>query len=142
MTTTPKTRGGRFEQKVSRILRNTISKELVVVRGSSQGKIFLKKTQKDPDYILKSSANTPKAAVECKYVSSKSSPASYWTQMARGYTLLNDIRIRYPRVSCFLVVNRENDSMDYSKLFRKAGIKYIVLNEQEKEFRRLLKKIK
>lgn len=144
-------KGRRFEDKVKSLINKCIHKKKYgVKRGSSgKGKVLKDSVQKEPDFLIvnKKSVNKksliPKIAIECKFISNKKSQAKYWTQFARGYTLLNDLKKEYPKTKCFLVFNREKyagDKMDYYKLCKKIKIKFIDLKMDKKNFLREIKK--
>ena len=139
--------GGKFENRIKQLLNSNLPKKYIIRRGTS-GSEKLSNVQKEPDFLIikKGYATPPLLALECKYVSkptfAKQSMAKYWTQIARGYTLLHDLKTSYPKISCYLIFSFDNkDKMDYRKLCKRAKIKYFSIESGKNQFLKEIKKI-
>jgi len=134
--------GGKFETKVKNLLDREIPNTRSIKRGSNAKKKILHKIQKEPDFwIVSKKSKKPLIAIECKYTSKGNHPARYWTLASRGYTILNDIKLRYPKIKCFLVFNKNNeDDFDYYALFKKARLKFVSLKSDVKKFVKEIKR--
>lgn len=134
--------GGKFEAKVKKLLDKEVPNTHSVIRGSNAKRKILRKIQKEPDFwIVSERSGKPLIAIECKYISKGNYPARYWTLASRGYTVLNDIKLRYPKIKCFLVFNKNNeDNFDYYALFEKAKLKFVSLKKDVKKFVKEIKR--